>query len=426
MNKKNYKEKGQAIVLIAFAIIGLVGLTGLAIDGGNAYAERRHAQNAADTAVVAAALAKTRGNPNWQTAGLDMASNNGYNNSNPEHSVILHSCNDTSNPDVLCAAPYDGNAEYLHIVIHSTVQTFFAPVIGISQTTNRVEAIARAKPSKQMYDGNAVVSLNPRDPSVYTLHGSSSTVITGGGIFVNSSADCAYKETDSALPILDAGQSINIVGTACGQTNQPTVASSTAEQLPPLDLSWLDPVCAGAVVYDKNVHRTTAADGSYVITPPANAPLLYSESENKAFPPFPPNPKSVILMPGVYCLEEPMTINSGTVTGTNITIVMHDSDAVSITGGTVTLSAPKTGATMDLLFYQPYADVVNLNGNALLNLTGTILAPYAEIGVEGGAGSQINGQIIGDTVDITGGSGTQINYDDEQNMDAPPQIELIQ
>jgi len=50
------KYRGQALVLIALAFAALLALLALAIDGGNAYAQRRRAQNAAD----AAALAGTR------------------------------------------------------------------------------------------------------------------------------------------------------------------------------------------------------------------------------------------------------------------------------------------------------------------------------------------------------------------------------
>ena len=49
-------ERGQVLVFIALAIIGLVGITGLAIDGSSVLADRRHAQNAADTAALAGAL----------------------------------------------------------------------------------------------------------------------------------------------------------------------------------------------------------------------------------------------------------------------------------------------------------------------------------------------------------------------------------
>ena len=51
MNKKS--ESGQAIVLLALAVIGLVGFTALAIDGGMIYADRRQAQSASDASSLA-------------------------------------------------------------------------------------------------------------------------------------------------------------------------------------------------------------------------------------------------------------------------------------------------------------------------------------------------------------------------------------
>jgi len=53
-NMKN--ERGQAMVLVVFAIIGMLAIAGLAIDGGRLHAQRRQVQNAAD----AASLAGTR------------------------------------------------------------------------------------------------------------------------------------------------------------------------------------------------------------------------------------------------------------------------------------------------------------------------------------------------------------------------------
>jgi uncharacterized membrane protein len=49
-NKKS--ERGQALILIVFAIIGLVSFAGLAVDGTRVYTNRRGAQNAADAAVL--------------------------------------------------------------------------------------------------------------------------------------------------------------------------------------------------------------------------------------------------------------------------------------------------------------------------------------------------------------------------------------
>jgi Flp pilus assembly protein TadG len=54
------KERGQALIMIAFAAVGLFALTALAIDGGAAFSKDRQAQNAADAAALAGALALTR------------------------------------------------------------------------------------------------------------------------------------------------------------------------------------------------------------------------------------------------------------------------------------------------------------------------------------------------------------------------------
>jgi len=48
-------ERGQAIVLFAFAMIGLLAFIALAVDGGSALTERRRAQNAADASALAGA-----------------------------------------------------------------------------------------------------------------------------------------------------------------------------------------------------------------------------------------------------------------------------------------------------------------------------------------------------------------------------------
>lgn len=51
------RERGQAAVLAAFAFILLVGALGLALDGANAFGQRRLIGNAADTAAIAGARA---------------------------------------------------------------------------------------------------------------------------------------------------------------------------------------------------------------------------------------------------------------------------------------------------------------------------------------------------------------------------------
>jgi Flp pilus assembly protein TadG len=48
-------ESGQSIVIIAFAMVAIIGMAALVLDGGYAYLERRRVQNAADAAALAGA-----------------------------------------------------------------------------------------------------------------------------------------------------------------------------------------------------------------------------------------------------------------------------------------------------------------------------------------------------------------------------------
>src|SRR5574338_614570 len=75
--KPRSRERGQALIMIALAAVGLFGFSALAIDGSRVFSDRRHAQNAADTAALAAALAKIRGD-DFKLAAEDRAKSNGY------------------------------------------------------------------------------------------------------------------------------------------------------------------------------------------------------------------------------------------------------------------------------------------------------------------------------------------------------------
>ena len=72
-------ESGQALIIIVFSILGLMGMSALAIDGGNAYVDRRRAETAASAAALSASITRIEGG-NWRAAALAAAKTNGYDN----------------------------------------------------------------------------------------------------------------------------------------------------------------------------------------------------------------------------------------------------------------------------------------------------------------------------------------------------------
>jgi hypothetical protein len=394
-------ERGQALVMIALAAIGLFGFAALAIDGSAIFSDRRHAQNAADTSALAAALAKTRDDATWEPVGLARAKSNGYDDNGITNDVLIY------NPPI--SGPYLGNDQYIQVKIRSDVRLFFARIIGRQKATNYVEAVARATPSerKEMFSGNAVVGLAPHDCHAVTYQGNADTTITGGGIFVMSDCPDAAFFNHSGAAELHA-PSLCAVGGIEYRPGALSVPSISEGCSPPPQIIEPNPACIGNAVKTGSTLSPGNWTGHF---PPAGVDTLQS---------------------GVYCVNGDFRLNGGdSLTGHGVVIRMN-SGVVSWNGGaTVHLEAPTEGDFNGLLLYLPSStncSTVTLNGNSGSTLVGTILAPCSDVSIEGTGDSGIDGQIIGYTVDLSGTSSNSIHYNNQQNYDAliPPSLEMTQ
>jgi hypothetical protein len=129
-------------------------------------------------------------------------------------------------------------------------------------------------------------------------------------------------------------------------------------------------------------------------------------------------------------------VNGGdTLIGNEVLIVMQSGDVVFNGGAKIQLTGlpgpqSPTNQLGGLFLYMPMSNsgTIRINGNSESYFEGTILAPAADVTIDGTGSSGLHGQIIGYTVDLSGTSNTTIIYNDSQNWDAPvpPQIELIQ
>jgi len=238
MKNKFKKQKGQALILIALGIIGLVGITALAIDGGNAFSQRRHAQNAADTAALAGAQELIRSydgssGHSWDSAAKQIASENGYTNNPPLMTVTVHyppiaGCNGAipilkDNPTDLVENPN----YYVQVIINQEVPTYFASVIGISSTHSCVDAIAKAEPLPPGLAGNSIIVMGNCPSLSIDISGagnSGGVEAINGGIFINASDDnngCALNPGNSAgaIGIRATGGCATCVITSVGSYN---------------------------------------------------------------------------------------------------------------------------------------------------------------------------------------------------------------
>ena len=394
MLPKAFSQRGQALILIVLGIVGLVAITALAIDAGNSFSDRRHAQNAADAAAMAGALAKTQ-DQDITTYALNRATSNGYSNDGVNTVTVNNppgpSCNGTN-------GPYVGNTEYIQVIIRSTVNTFFAPIVGINQLNNCVEAIARAKPSEPPGEGAAILSLACDGKRAIEAGGSTEIVVHGGGVYSNSNdAEAIYVQKLTNLQ-LDPGYK----AVAVGGVNVPEGYPYDDYVLPPL----------------------------FPCPLPADDPLLLQ-------PPYPCDfdvpgdfnpPNGTVLTPGVYCISG--FFNEADITGTGVTFIMLNKGISWQGNSQMHLSAPTTDndSTKGLLIYLPPSNygAVTINGTANTEFTGTILAPSSLITVSGNleGGGEIKSSFIGLKVKLTGKGEFNVFYSPGDNWEYKPAIEL--
>jgi len=412
-------ERGQALIIIALAAVGLFAFAGLAIDGSRNYSQKRHAQNAADTAAYAAALAYTRQintatniTTVINTAAQDRAASNGFNNDGTTNTVDVLTTDIAVNTGV---CPPDAIGKEITVTIVSTIETSLSRVIGRDTLTSAVTATSRGCGFTIIdpFGGAAVAGLNSSTTDCAYDSGNSNAAhwtLKNGGIFSNG---CAYSKNGNSVT-LDPGECVATVSSAsnftCSQPNQTSMHLDTSDIL---DLMPPDP-CDGD-------------PGDVGITPTANQTTFSN---------------------GVYCISDLDTLDSEDITLNNATLYVTDDDfslkfaggggfnGTATTGGTYTGSDTYAGYYM-IIAYDPTpcpafntqnGQTMVLRGNSTGTFSGTILAPTACIDVRGnGESNGISTQIIAWNVTSNGNAEVYINYTPNPDLLEPydPTISLI-
>ena len=397
-------------MLVVLGMVALLGITALVVDGGNVFLDHREAQNAADSAALASALARVRGE-NFVQKANEFAALNGYNNDGATNTVQVFS------PPI--EGDHVGDIEYIQIIITSRVDTFFGGVIGQDFIINRVSSVTRTKTPEltQLIYGYAVISLAPtsdcQNHKSFWLHGEGTLDITGGGVFINSdNPDCALLQQGNGSIRIRDGYPITIVGGASIQKPQlltpyPPSTGRTPIPYPP-------PFMPPKVGCNKQAEISETGNSM--------SAGIWDED-------FPP-PDVHELEKGVYCVND-FIVDGGThLSGSNVTFVV-DGELRWGANSTIELSAPKKGELAGLLIYMPIdnKNKVVLNGGRDASIKGTILAPGATIHINGNDSlAGFHSQIIGFRIDVAGNSNVVIKYNDEQNYDAitMPEVELTE
>src|SRR5262245_54500648 len=336
ISPKDRQERGQAILLMALALVGMLGFAAVALDGGNIYTEQRRAQSAADNAVIAAAYQYMSGITSTSTmssAALSNALSNDYDNDSTGNWVTFH------RPPV--TGVYAGNNAYMQVVITERVPTALAHLVYQGPFQLTVNAVAYAKRGGPPVDGNAVVALAKTGCSIVKGNGNGDLVVTGGGIWANSDgtgtgcgggAEVVAAAGGGSSIIVNDPYTINVVDSThpAGGVGviDPSPVNSGQEQISSDPLEDLAPPdCAAG----PNT-SPSGTSGGQTINPGTYNTIQVGSN------------KTLHLNPGLYCItsasNQALDIGAhGTLDGAGITIYLQYGGA-QITQGTLNIKAP--------------------------------------------------------------------------------------
>jgi hypothetical protein len=390
------RKDGQGVLLLVVAMsLFMIGSLGLAIDGGQMYAQRQMAQAAADAAAQAGIMSIMKGtnitsanpfgtgsNPAAHTCtttdGITpcvYARYNGFGGSAAD-TVILSYPATVSGVTLLSSAAVPGLAVSVQRTLHTGLIRFAGAPATASITAKATAGIVGAVSPYCIY------VLDPSAQYAFDANGGLSVTASGCSIYVNSSSSGAYTVVGGASISATA---IDVVGGASiingGSSNpSPTLGVEAVADpfaslpVPPLGNCTLHPTTTNPAT-NAVLNPGTYCGGIYVGNGATN----------------------VTLNPGIYVINGggvsfngsgKTVLGSGIMfylTGTNAT---YSSAAVQ-NGVSVTFSAQTSGVYTGVLFFQDRSITSSqgaaFTGGATMSLTGSLYFPTTDVSFSNGS-----------------------------------------
>ncbi len=432
-------ERGAVEVLVALALVAILGITALVVDIGNAKQVRRNFQTAADSGSIAGAQQLATSSATAQKFAGEYAFDSMSQPRPPGMSQISCPAGAPSPGTTICyqssagaivyvTTPYTVSpppangtnppaADQVNVKICQTLSTSFARVLGINTTLVCNSATSVYTPPT----GNCVICVmnsNPNDQCAFSVGGNASLTVTGtppGPITVNSpnpNGVCGGGSTT-----VNAPGGFTWVG--CASTCKP---KGTWNPDPVHGAATPDPL-ANVPVPSVSTAGSCSPSGSGAQT---CSPGVYST--------LPLINGTTTLSPGVYVIKNTINLQQQkTLLGTGVMIYFacsnyptpcnpgEDGAGFSGNNGTVgtasqPLSAPTSGTYSGLLIFADRNNAGNLmagDGNVTYNLKGTIYGLNASITLGGTAGVTLDSRLVIGEISLQGTPNINEVYSDQ-------------
>jgi hypothetical protein len=359
-------RRGAVTVLVATSLTLLLGILALTVESGRLYDLQRREQSACDAAALAAATEMYRAMVDSEeprklqdpeTVAYEIARLNGFPSSAP-HQVTV-----STPPRTGTFAGRDG---FVQVEIESRLKRSFSGVFGSNDLTVHTSSVAGGT---QLATKASLLVLEPKKKDALKIKGSSSSLMTQGDVFVNSSSKSAVKldkksQLTAEAVMVVGGMDKKSKGLLDGdlQTGVEATPDPYASLTPPPKGSAIDPKHFLTVENGRNVYRL----------PPGTYKELKFEHDDLVY-----------LQSGVFYVEEEIDIKGdASVVARGVTIYSAGKKNLKFnTRGSVDLTPPSTGPYAGISLYVDRASKkkIEFKKDATYTLSGVIYAPNSEV-----------------------------------------------
>ncbi|MEH2610541.1 pilus assembly protein TadG-related protein [Bradyrhizobium sp. AZCC 1693] len=413
-------RRGSAAFATVIALVPLIGVVALGAEAGSWYVTKQHAQNAADAAAYSGALrlACAIAGATCDTQSVDYRSK--------EFAAQNAFCNsgDTAYPGTNCAplpsrisravqidigdyngatftTPAAGIGNAVRARVSQQQPAYLAAVLGLTTVNIPAQAIALVQNPTKL----CALALGP-DSGALKLGGNLSNNGTGCGLMSDTTVQFASTPSFTGSGWAIYGASGCTPSSTC---NNPGVGVPHNYFMPYANnpLSKLDGELFNSRTGNAILSCPLQADGWKHCSPNSAGSGAYGSFTVS-------NGDQYILDPGTYVFyNATIKITGGQLKGTGVTLVLLGDSRLSITGGTVDLSAPATnsfssdlnGVLIDDQAPNKTSNQVKINGGGNVSLGGAMYFPHVDVTWNGTTASTNTtcSEVIAKTIDMSGG-----------------------
>ncbi len=403
--KRFGSRRGQALVFVTASLPVMFGIVGLVADVGWAYRRREACRMAAQSAVMAVVSAAGSTTPAvqndtacpatlsatvpWQI-GCQFAQQNGFTNGSNNQTVSIQIGSGATGIPVSGVSP---TKYWVAATVSEKVPTLFSSVLGGRWFT------VKSRATEGVYaptGGGCVYVLDPSDPGSLSMSGTT-TITSGCGIYVNSSAVGAVNMTGSGGITTTGGTTTNVVGTVTMTGNYVTPSANQGV----VRGNPVDPFASGlpAPPATGSCQPTAQFTGSmaHTISPGTYCSLIKQTGSG-----------TLTLSSGVYILQAGINVSgTSTLTTTGSVMLFVSGGNVDLEGsGGVTLPSFTSGTYQGISIWQPTTNnaAAVIEGSAAQNISGLIYMPMAALTYQGSSSTGTNTSIACYTLSMVGSS----------------------